>query len=115
MSEYRLMRIEGVIQEIISTLILTGKVKDHRVSRMVSINRVKCAPDLSVAKVFVSSFESENVTRRSVEGLNSAAPFIQGIVGKKIQTRLTPKLTFVYDDSIKEGFEINKKIEEILS
>ena len=115
MSEFRLMRIEGVIQEIISTLVLTGKIKDHRVSRMISISRVKCAPDLSVAKVFVSGFEEEKVTRRSVEGLNSAAPFIQGIVGKKIQTRLTPKLTFVYDDSIKEGFEINKKIEEILS
>ena len=65
--------------------------------------------------LYVSGFESEKVTRRSVEGLNSAAPFIQGVVGKKIQTRLTPKLTFVYDDSIKEGFEINKKIEEILS
>ena len=115
MSEYRLMRIEGVIQEIISTLILIGKVKDHRVSRMISINRVKCSSDLSVAKVYVSGFESEKVTRRSVEGLNSAAPFIQSVVGKKIQTRLTPKLTFVYDDSIKEGFEINKKIEEILS
>ena len=51
MSEYRLMRIEGVIQEIISTLILTGKVKDHRVSRMISINRVKCSSDLSVAKM----------------------------------------------------------------
>jgi len=115
MGEYRLLRIESVIQEIISTLIFTGKVKDHRVSKLISISRVKCSEDLSYAKVYVSGFDTDAVTKRSIEGLNSAAPFIQGIVGKKIQTRLTPKLTFVFDNSIKEGFEVNKKIEELLS
>ncbi|MCQ2604349.1 MAG: 30S ribosome-binding factor RbfA [Spirochaetia bacterium] len=115
MSEYRLVRIENLIQQIISELILTGKIKDHRVSKMISVSRVKCAQDLSVAKVYVSGFLNDNVTKRSVEGLNSAAPFIQGIVGKKLQTRLTPRLTFCFDSSIREGFEINKKIEELLS
>ena len=55
------MRIEGVIQEIISTLILTGKVKDPRISRMVSINRVKCASDLKKGDRLTTVFADGSV------------------------------------------------------
>lgn len=115
MTEYRIRRIESVIQKIIGSLILSGKIKDRRVSKMISVSRVKCAPDLCSAKIYISGFDSDAVTKKSVEGLNSAAPFIQGILGKNLQTRLTPKLTFCFDSSIREGFEINKKIEDIFS
>ncbi len=115
MSEYRLLRVESVIQEIISNLIFSGKIKDHRVGRLISVTRVKCSSDLSVAKVYISGFDNDIAVRKSVEGLNSAAPFIQGVIGKNLKTRLTPRLTFFYDNSIKEGYEINKKIEDILS
>ncbi|MCL2294771.1 MAG: 30S ribosome-binding factor RbfA [Spirochaetes bacterium] len=115
MAEFRLLRAEKIIQEEISKLILQDKIKDPRINKLVFISNVKISPDMGYAKVAVSGYCKEKDILKTVEGLNSAAGFIQGTIGKKIKTRLTPKLTFFYDNSIKEGFEINKLIEDTLS
>ena len=38
--------------------------------------------------------------------MNSAAGFIQTALSKKLRLRQFPKLTFLVDNSIKEGFEM---------
>jgi ribosome-binding factor A len=55
----------------------------------------------------------EKKTVEGVEGLQSAAGFIQTILSKKLTFRKFPKLTFVFDSSMKEGFEMVKKLEEL--
>jgi len=90
------------------------------VGPFVSLTRVEAARDLSAAKVFVSAFgvlaedaKPADEARRvdeAVAGLNRAAGFIQARVGKRIRLRLTPKLTFMADHGIKEGFELNERI-----
>lgn len=115
MAEFRLLRAEKIIQEEISKLILQDKIKDPRINKLIFISYVKISPDMSYAKVAVSGYCTEKSILKTVEGLNHAAGFIQGAIGKKLKTRLTPKLNFYYDSSIKEGFEINKLIEDSLS
>ncbi len=112
MSEYRTLRAEKIIQEEISKLILQEKIKDPRINKLVYISHVKVSPDMGHARISVSGYCTEKQALKSIEALNHAAGFIQGIIGKKMKTRLTPKLDFYYDTSIKEGFEINKIIEE---
>jgi ribosome-binding factor A len=85
------------------------------VNSLVSITNIDVSKDLSYAKVFISSFEGHEKLKSAVEGLNHAAGYIQSIVGKKIKLRLTPKLSFVADHGIEEGFKINEKIKEALS
>ncbi|MFW5769333.1 MAG: 30S ribosome-binding factor RbfA, partial [Spirochaetota bacterium] len=51
----------------------------------------------------------------AVDALNHASGFVQKQLGKKLKTRNTPKLTFIADTSVKEGFRINKLIEDSLS
>jgi ribosome-binding factor A len=46
----------------------------------------------------------------AVEGLTRAAGFLQSRLAKRVRMRLTPKLIFVADRGIKEGFELNEKI-----
>ena len=111
MSEYRLQRVENMVRDIISEMIIKGIIKDPRISSLVSIHNVEISKDLSYAKIYMSGFESEKKIQSSVDGLNSAAGFIQKNLGKKMHTRTTPKLKFFYDSSIRDGFEMTKKLE----
>lgn len=114
MSGFRLQKVENQISQIISEMILKGEIKDHRVSSLLSISAVEVSRDLGYAKVRISGFVEDRQLREGVEGLNSAAGFIQSILGKKLRTRNTPKLSFILDKGIAEGFEITRKLKEVL-
>ena len=113
MGEYRLERIGHLIQEKIGALIVEGKIKDPRVNPFLSISRVKVSGDLSWAEVYVSTFRQETNLAKGVQGLQSAAGFIQAQLNKEMRIRQTPKLRFHEDQSIREGFEMIKKIESL--
>lgn len=113
MGEFRLDRLGEQIREEISSLILSGKIKDPRVSTFLSVNRVDVSGDLGYAKVYVSSFMDEKQTKQGVRGLESAAGFIQSTLGKKLRLRQFPHLSFVYDESIKNGFDMVRKIDSL--
>ena len=113
MGSFRLVRLGEQIREEISKMILSGQIKDPRVSTFLSINRVDVSGDLGYAKVYVSSFMSGKETEKGVRGLQSAAGFIQSTIGRKLTIRQFPKLTFVADSSIKEGFEMVRKLNQL--
>jgi ribosome-binding factor A len=114
MSEVRSKRVEELLREEIASLILRGEIKDPRVHGLLSITRVEAAKDFSYAKVFVSSLSGGGDLDAAVEGLNSAHGFIQSVIGRKIRLRLTPKLHFVADTGVAEGFAINEKIRGLM-
>ena len=113
MGEFRLDRLGEQIREEISALILGGKIKDPRVSTFLSITRVEVSRDLGHAKVFVSSFLSAKETKQGVAGLESAGGFIQSVLGKKLRLRQFPHLAFIFDESIKEGFDMVRRIDQL--
>lgn len=115
MNEIRLKRVESLIREKVSSLIMMGEVKDPRVDSSITLTRVKAAGDLASARVWVSSFGGEEATRRAVKGLNHAAGFIQSRLGKEIHMRNTPKLFFTPDNSIRDGLVVNRLIDEAVS
>lgn len=112
MSEFRLTRLGEQVREEISQMILRQQIKDPRVSTFLSINRVEITSDLSYGKVYVSSFMSHKETLKGVKGLESAAGFIQTKLSKKLRLRQFPKLIFIMDSSIEEGFEMVRKLKE---
>ncbi len=113
MSKYRIERLEEQMREEISKMILSGYIKDKRVASFLSINRVSLSLDLSYAKVYVSSFMDEHVTKQGVAGLEHAKGFIRTTLSKILHIRKTPLLTFIYDSSIKEGQEMIKLIDSL--
>jgi ribosome-binding factor A len=117
MSSYRMERVEHLIREEVSNLILRKRIKDPRVSTLVSVSRIQVSRDLAHAKIWMSGFggESSGGIAQTVKALNHAAGFIQHEVGKKLHTRSTPKMTFIEDHSIEEGFRVNKIIEDLNS
>ncbi len=115
MGEHRLDRLGEQIREEISALILGGKIKDPRVSTFLSITHVEVSRDLGHAKVFVSSFLAQGTTKKGVTGLQSAAGFIQSVLGKKLRLRQFPHLSFIFDDSIRAGFEMVHKLDNLVT
>ena len=113
MGQYRMQRLDSQLRDEISQMILRGEVKDPRVSTFLSINRVEVTQDLSYAKIFVSSFLSDGKLELGVDGLNSAAGFIQSSIAKKLRIRKFPKFTFVVDSGMHEGFRMVQKLNEL--
>jgi len=113
MPVYRTERLGQSIQEIISSLILEGRIKDGRVSSFLSITRVDVSKDLSYADVYVSDVREKNI-EKGAEGLQSAAGFIQSQLGSMMRVRKIPRLRFHPDSSIGDSFDLIKKIDELV-
>ena len=110
MASNRIGRINEEIQRELSSLIRT--VKDPRVHGLVSITAVDTTPDLRYAKIFVSVLDKSDV-KEVVKGLRSAGGYLRRELGRSLQPRYTPELTFVADDSIAEGAHILELIEKL--
>ena len=103
------------MKEEISRVISSGEVRDPRVGSLLSITRVEAARDGSSAKVWVSCIgEDTGELESAVEGLSSAAGFIQAQLAKRVRLRLTPVFRFMADHGIKEGFEMTEKIKGLV-
>ena len=114
MGEFRTERVGNLIREKIGALIVEGKIKDPRVNPFLSITRVQVSRDLSWAEVYISTFKPETNLKNGVEGLQSAAGFIQSRLAKEMRIRQTPRLRFHEDPGIREGFDMVKKIEGLI-
>jgi len=110
MSGFRTERLGQMIQEKIGSLILEGKIKDNRVSSFLSITKVKVSKDLSYADVHVSDIRGKT-TDKEIEGLQSAAGFIQSQLALTMRIKKIPRLRFHADKSVGESFDLIKKIE----
>ena len=100
MGQYRLVRLGEQLKSEISNMIIRHEIKDPRVNEFLTIHRVDVAGDLAYANVYVSSFMDENSVKRGVQGLQSAAGFIQSSIAKKL----------IADSSIKDGYEMVQKL-----
>ena len=113
MADHRLKRVEFLIRDHISSLIINGVVKDPRVSSFISVTEVEVSKDIAYAKIFISSFQSDKKVDDAVTALNHAAGFIQSKLGKKLKMRNTPKLKFYKDNSVRHGMEMINKIKDL--
>ncbi|MCL2138197.1 MAG: 30S ribosome-binding factor RbfA [Treponema sp.] len=113
MQGVRTERLGRLIQQIIGSLILEGKIKDPRVTSFISITRVNVSRDLSFADVYVSNIQKSANLQRSTEGMQSAAGFIRSHLGTVLHIRKIPNLRFHADASIRDGFDLVKKIDQL--
>lgn len=114
MAEYRAERVGYLIQELIGSLIVEEKIKDPRVNSFLSVSRVSVSRDLEWADVYVSTFRAQGNLERGVEGLQSAAGFIQANLASRMHIRRTPRLRFHADQGIREEFELIQKIDALV-
>ena len=111
MASNRIGRINEEIQKELANLI--RNLKDPRVQdTMISITHVETTPDLRYAKVYVSFLQEERAAD-ALKGLKSAGGYLRRELGRALQLRYTPELTWALDDSITYGAKMLKLINSL--
>lgn len=112
MTNQRSDRVGEAIKRLVSEL-LQRRLKDVRITGMVSVTDVEVSGDLRHAKVFVSIFGEKEQQDQTMEGLQSAAGFVRSEVGKQLQLRYAPDIHFHHDKSIEHGAHIAALLNKI--
>ena len=115
MADYkRVDRFSQQLQREIA-VILQREIKDPRVV-MPTVSGVDVSRDLSYAKVFITFLndDEESVTE-GLNVLNDAAGYIRSLLGKRISSRVTPNVKFVYDASTSEGMRMASLVKTALA
>jgi ribosome-binding factor A len=108
---HRPEKVREFIREQVSD-ILHHQVKDPRIG-FVSVTDVEVSADLRHARVFVSVLGDEQAKAQTLAGLHSAAGFVRGELGRRLQMRFVPELTFRLDDSIERGTRVVSLLRQV--
>jgi len=106
----RILKVASRIKFLISHIILRD-LRDPRIG-LITVLDVKPTEDLKEAKVYVSVFGSPGDCSKAKHALEQAKGFIQHEVGKNLETRNTPILQFVFDESQDKVSRIEALIQE---
>lgn len=113
MQTIRKRKIESLLRETVSLMVLNGEIKDPRINEMVTITDVDITADSRDAKIYVSVLSDAEAKDEIISTLNHAAGFIQKLLSKRVRLKNTPRLTFHRDDSLERGFKMNQMLKNI--
>ena len=110
----RTRRVGELIQRELA-LLISSEISDPRIG-LVTLTSVELTRDLKQAKVFVTELTTQSDDKaghkKLIEALNSASGYLKRLLSQKLDLRTTPKLRFIYDDSIEHGLKLSLLIDE---
>lgn len=111
MSSARKARVEHGLRDALQEMI-AADVRDPRVHAptMLTISRVELNVDLSVARCYVSIVADDATADAALDGLNKAAGFLRGPLGRRLGLQRAPELRFLVDPSV----DMSEKLARIL-
>ncbi len=80
---------------------------------LITVNDVGVAGDLKSATVFVGIVGNLDEQQKGLRRLNRARLRIQGLLGRAVMLKHTPRLRFALDGSIERGNRVLSLLEEI--
>ncbi len=104
-------RIRGLLHSHICTLI-ESQLNDPRVIG-VTVTDVEVTQDTKYAKVYYSVLGSKEDKTNAARGLDSAAGWVSHELGRRLRTKNTPHITFVYDPSLERGEHMAHVLDEV--
>ncbi len=113
MSKYRRTRINDEVTRVMAEAIRT--VKDPRVANsIITITRSDVSGDLKFAKIYFSVFGAEHEDIKELKkGLYSAQGYLRSYIARELNLRITPELTFEYDNAMEHGADIMRLLKKI--
>jgi ribosome-binding factor A len=111
MASLRLQRVRELLKREIGEAIR----REFHVSEagLITVNDVDLAGDLKSATVFISILGNPDQQKRGFQLLNEHRIRLQGFIGRAVVMKYTPKLKFVFDDSIVRGNRVLQIIDEL--
>jgi ribosome-binding factor A len=104
----RQKKVSRLIQKEIAG-ILTLKARELAPGKIISVTKVRISPDLSLAKIYLSIFPSNN-QEEDIKAIQVHVNKIRFELGQKVksQLRIVPELVFYVDDSLDYIDKIDK-------
>ena len=111
MASLRLQRVRELLKREIGEAIR----REFHVSEagLISVNDVDLAGDLKTATVFISILGNPDQQKRGFQLLNEHRIRLQGFIGRAVVMKYTPRLKFIFDDSIVRGNRVLQIMEEL--
>jgi len=108
----RSSRIGNLIQKALGNIL--NRNSDLLESFGVSVTFVRTSKDLSVAKVYITVINDSELVRKNVLfKLNENSFYLRHLLAKTINLRKTPKLHFLYDESVIRGSKMTELIDKV--
>lgn len=111
----RAERVADYLQRELA-LLIAREMRDPRLG-LVDVTGVEVSKDISHARVFVT-FPGESSRQRDderVDVLNGAAGYIRSQLAKVSTMRTTPRLKFIFDESIQRGRYLSQLIDDVVA
>lgn len=85
----------------------------EQAARLITVAKADVSPDLSYAKIFVTSLD-ESVDRKTfLTGLNKQAGHYRHCLAQVLPIRSVPRLKFVYDEAQERGARMTRLIDSL--
>lgn len=110
MPSHKIDRISSEILRYVNQIILT-EIEDENIKK-VSLTECRVTSDLSYANFYFTHY-SDLTNDEMCAVLSEASSFIRGKLSQLIDLRHTPNLRFKYDETIDEGNNIERIINNI--
>jgi len=103
----RQLRVGEELRHALSSILARGELRDpHLVDVSLTVTEVRVSPDLKNATAFVVPLGGGEL-QPVIDALNHAAGFLRSQLGREVQLRHTPGLSFQADHSFDEAARIN--------
>ena len=104
----RQLRAGELVRHSLATILREEDVQDPSLAGVsVTVTEVRMSPDLRHATCFVEPLGGGHADE-VVAGLNRAAKFLRGRLGRMVDLKFTPDLKFLHDESFNEASRINR-------
>jgi len=112
MESNRQKKIAGILQEDLAQILQGAASSGDFKGTLISVTQVKVTVDLSIAKIYLSIFPTNNAAEL-LKGIKNNAPAIRHEVAQRTrhQLRRMPQLEFFIDDSLQYIEAIDRSLE----
>ena len=111
-STNRMDKVNETLKKEIGTII-DQDLRNQNITGLISVTKVKTAPDFSQARVYISLLNYKS-KKNTLEGIKKASGYIRTEIAKRINLRYTPELIFELDESMEYGSRIESILKEIM-
>ncbi|NOX94717.1 MAG: 30S ribosome-binding factor RbfA [Alphaproteobacteria bacterium] len=103
----RQLRAGEVIRHVLVEILHRENLREPELRGVsITVSEVRISPDLKQASVYAAPLGGGQQSE-VIKALNKIAPFLRGLLGKKIDLKFTPTLKFMSDDTFAEAQRID--------
>ncbi|NOY79695.1 MAG: 30S ribosome-binding factor RbfA [Kiritimatiellaeota bacterium] len=111
MKQDRMKRVNHSIQRVLADL-FEAEIAP-RVDVLVTVTRVRVAPDLRTAKVFVSTYGTPSQQNAAMAVVAKQRALLQQGLARAVRIKYTPVLEFIPDDTFAEADRIISLLDKL--